>query len=117
MLPEFNAGVQYYLEYMLGYDNYRENLPPGQPRRDEARHVLSLRLTRLLFRQNLILSFFGYWSPSDRDFYLRPRVSYKLDDHWTAALGANVFRGADDWTFFGRFKKNTNAYLSLRYGF
>lgn len=117
LFPEFNVGVQYYLEYMLGYDNYRENLPPGQPRQDEARHVLSLRLTRLLFRQNLILSFFGYWSPSDRDFYLRPRFSYKLDDHWTAALGANVFWGADDWTFFGQFRKNTNVYLSLRYGF
>ncbi len=117
LFPEFNVGVQYYLEYMLGYDNYRENLPPGIPARDEARHVLSLRLTRLLFRQNLILSFFGYWSPSDRDFYLRPKVSYRLDDHWTAALGANVFWGADDWTFFGQFRKNTNAYLSLRYGF
>ncbi len=117
VFPEFTAAVQYYLEYMLGYDNYRENLPPGAPARDEARHVITLRLTRLLLRQDLHLSFFGYWSPSDQDFYLRPKVSYRLDDHWTAALGANVFWGADDWTFFGQFRKNTNAYLSLRYGF
>jgi len=114
---EFTAGIQYYLEYMLDYDSYRDNLSPGQHPRDEARHVLTLRLTRLLFRQNLILSFFGYCSPSDRDFYLRPKVSYKLDDHWTAALGANIFWGKDDWTFFGQFRKNTNVYASLRCGF
>lgn len=114
---DFTAGLQYYLEYMLGYDNYRENLPEGLHPQDEARHVITLRLTRLLLHQNLILSFFGYWSPSDRDFYLRPKVSYKFDDHWTGSLGGNVFWGENDWTFFGQFQKNTNVYLSLRYGF
>ncbi len=114
---DFTAGLQYYLEYMLNYDAYRDNLPPGQHPRDEGRHVVTLRLTKLLMRQNLKLSFFGYYSPSDEDCYLRPLIQYKIDDHWTADIGGNVFWGVHDWTFFGQFRKDTNLYAAARYGF
>jgi len=117
LFADFNAAAQYYLEVLLNYDRYREVLPPGEHPRDEARHVLTLRLTWRLLRQNLVLSFFGYCSPSDRDFYLRPNVSYRFDDHWTAEAGANVFWGEDDWTFFGQFAQDSNVYLAARYGF
>lgn len=114
---DFTAGVQYYLEYMLQYDQYRDMLPFEQHPRDEARHVLTLRLTRMLMQQNLMLSFFGYYSPSDRDFYFRPKIHYKIDDHWSAEIGGNIFWGENDWTFFGQFRKDTNVYTGLRYGF
>jgi len=113
----FNAGLQYYLEYMLQYDQYRDTLPPEQHPRDEARHVLTLRLTHMLMRQNLKLSFFTYYSPSDRDFYLSPNIHYKIDDHWSAEIGGNIFWGEHDWTFFGQFRKDTNIYSGVRYGF
>lgn len=113
----FTAGLQYYLEYMLQYDQYRDMLSPEQHSRDEARHVLTLRLTRLLMQQNLILSFFGYYSPSDRDFYFRPNIHYQIDDHWSAEVGGNIFWGEHDWTFFGQFRKDTNLYTGIRYGF
>jgi hypothetical protein len=48
---------------------------------------------------------------------VRPKVHYKIDDHWSAEVGANVFLGAHDHTFFGMFERNTNAYASLRYSF
>ena len=117
LATDFTAGLQYYLEYMLEYNAYRDTLPPGQHPRDEARHLLTLRLTRLLLRQNLKLSFFGYYSPSDEDFYLRPNINYKIDDHWTAEIGGNVFWGEDDWTFFGQFRDNTNVYAGVRWGY
>jgi len=113
----FNAGLQYYLEYMLQYDQYRDTLPPEQHPRDEARHVLTLRLTRMLMRQNLKLSLFAYYSPSDKDFYLRPNIHYKIDDNWSAEIGGNIFWGAHDWTFFGQFRKDTNVYTGARYSF
>ena len=58
-----------------------------------------------------------FCSPRDSDAYLRPRVSYKVDDHWRAQVGGNVFPGAERHTFFGQFANNTNIYAALRYGF
>ncbi|MFP4058306.1 MAG: hypothetical protein ACLF0G_15670 [Candidatus Brocadiia bacterium] len=114
---ELTAGVQYYVEWMMDYGGYKDRLPPGVHPRDEARHVLTLRLTQLLMRQNLTLSMFTYYSPSDDDAYLRPRVHYKITDHWAAEAGGNLFLGAHDHTFFGMFERDTNVYLSLRYSF
>ena len=113
----FNAGFQYYLEYMLDYDAYRTNLPPGTQERDEDRHVMTLRLTYLALNQDLKLSLFTYWSPSDNDGYTRPLVEYKFNDHLTMQAGANWFFGRDNHTFFGQLEDNTNVYLAVRYNF
>ena len=75
---DLTLGAQYYLEHMLDHGDYRRTLPPGSRARDENRHLLTLRLTKLLLNQNLTLGLFTYWSPSDRDFYLRPRAHYKI---------------------------------------
>jgi hypothetical protein len=114
---DFTVGVQYYLEYMMEHDDYRRTLPAGTPRADEDRHVFTVRLTKLLMSQNLKLSLFTFYSPSDTDVYLRPNIHYKIDDHWSAEIGGNVFIGEDDHTFFGQFKKNTNTYGGVRYSF
>jgi hypothetical protein len=114
---DLTGGVQYYVERMQDYGGYRLTLPEGMAARDEYRHVVTLRLTRLLLSQNLRLGLFLYYSPTDRDAYLRPNANYKLDDHWIVELGGNLFVGADDVTFFGQFERNNNLYASLRYGF
>jgi len=116
MWKDCSLTLQYYLEQMLDYGEYLERLGPGDPR-DEFRHVLTLQLTQLLMNQNLTLSLDTYYSPSDRDAYLRPSVSYKISDRTTAGLGANVFIGESRRTFFGQFRNNTNIYTSLRYSF
>jgi hypothetical protein len=114
---DLTAGVQWYVEHMLDHDDYRGALPPGAPEADESRHVMTVRLTRLLMKQNLRLSLFTYWSPTDRDVYFRPKASYKIDDHWSAEVGGNVFAGEDEHTFFGQFEKNNNIYAAVRWGF
>ncbi|HPY76994.1 MAG TPA: hypothetical protein PLQ45_04055 [Anaerohalosphaeraceae bacterium] len=112
--PDFTGGVQYYLEQMLGYDEYKKN---SGSTRDEYRHVVTLRLTRLLMNQNLTLSFFGYYSPSDKDAYLRPHVHYKASDHLGFEVGSNIFFGDYRNTFFGQFRDNTHLYTAVRYSF
>ena len=102
---------------MLDYDNYRLTLPAGMAAKDEWRQVITVRLTKLLMSQNLNLGLFLYWSPTDHDAFLRPRVNYKLDDHWIVEFGGSLFFGEDDYTFFGQFARNNNLYASLRYGF
>ncbi|WP_196772881.1 hypothetical protein [Pseudodesulfovibrio alkaliphilus] len=111
-----NVWVQYYLEQMLDYGEYRARVDAGKPR-DEFRHVLTLQVTQLLMNQNLTLNMDAYYSPSDRDAFLRPSASYKISDRTTASLGANVFFGESRQTFFGQFERNSNVYMALRYSF
>jgi hypothetical protein len=113
----FTVGMQYELEHMLNHDAYQRTLPPGSPGADENRHLLTLRLTKLLLRQNLRLSLFTFYSPSDADAYLRPNIHYKITDHWAAEIGANVFVGKEVHTFFGQFENNSNVYTGVRYSF
>ncbi|MEW6375318.1 MAG: hypothetical protein AB1502_05940 [Thermodesulfobacteriota bacterium] len=117
LAKDFTVGMQYYLELMSDYGAYKRTLPPGSQAADEYRHVITLRLTKLLMYQNLRLSLFTFYSPSDQDAYVRPNIHYKITDHWSAEAGANIFFGKKDHTFFGQFKDNTNVYLGLRWSF
>ncbi len=117
VVTNLSAGLQYYLQRLSDYTDYVRTLPAGSAKADENRHVLSLRLTQLLMNQDLTLSLFTYYSPSDADAYLRPKAAYKIDDFWSVALGGNLFFGEEDHTFFGQFEKNNNVYASVRYGF
>ncbi len=117
---DFTGAVQYYLEWMQDYSAYEESqnlVGMAAYAKDEYRHLFTLRLTKLLMQQNLRLSLFTYYSPSDHDWYLRPKANYKVTDQWTVEAGANVFGGRDDHTFWGQFEDNTNVYVSVRYGF
>ena len=117
LAKNFTAAFQYYLEHMIDYDNYKHALASGAKVADENRYVLTLRLTKLLLDQNLELSLFTYYSPSDNDAYLRPRIHYKINDSWSVEAGSNIFLGEDEYTFFGQFEKNTNIYAGIRYNF
>lgn len=117
LAKDFTAGVQHYLEQTLQYGAYRLTLPPGMQAADEFRQVITLGLTKRLLYQNLKLSLFTFYSPSDQDVYIRPNVHYKITDHWSAEGGANIFAGRKDHTFFGQFKNNTNVYSGVRWSF
>ena len=67
--------------------------------------------------QNLKLSLFSYYSPSDKDGYLRPKVHYKVSDTLAVETDGNLFFGQDDHTFFAQFNDNTNVYTGVRYSF
>ncbi len=114
---DLTFGTQYYSEWMMNYGRYRNTLPPGIDPRDEVRQLVTFRVTKLLMDQNLELSLFTYFSPSDVDVYMRPQVSYKLTDYWTVDAGANLFFGQETHTFFNQFDKNSNVYMGLRFSF
>lgn len=114
---DFTAGFQYALEHVLEHDDLRRTLPAGGTKPDENRHLLTLRLTQLWLNQNLSLSLFGFYSPSDDDCYVLPRIKYKVTDAFSVETGANVFFGRDRDTFFGQLDDNSNVYVGLRYGF
>lgn len=111
------AGMQYYLENMQDYDAYKDNLPAGSYVKSEYRQLATLRLTKLLMQQNLILSLFNFYSPTDEDGYLRFRATYKFDDNMRGEIGGNYFFGNAAESFFGQFEDASNLYLGLRYSF
>lgn len=111
---DFSVRAQYYLEQMLEHGAYKASLPPGAPEKKEYRHLLFLRLTRLLRYQTVELSLIGFYSPSDEDGMVNPQISYKITDRLSVASGANVFFGKKDFTLFGQLDKDDNLYLRLR---
>jgi len=113
---ELNGSLQYYIEQMLNYADYRNSLEGNSPR-DRLRHVITLQVTKLSMNQNLELSLSTYFSPSDLDAYLRPKMHYSYTDQLTLEAGANVFFGDHDHTFFGQFEKNSSIYAAVRYSF
>ena len=113
---DFTAGMQYYIEQMLNFSRYKRTLTSG-PANDRIRHLLTLRLTKLLMNQNLRCSLFTYYSPTDKDVYMRPNVNYKVNDNLAIELGSNIFFGDYPYAFFGQFRDNTNIYTGLRYSF
>ena len=111
------VGLQYYGERMLQYDRYRSTVPADAPTRDRLRTLATGRLTWFSNYQTWKLSFFGYWGPTDEDFYLIPEVWHSLADGVWVALGSNIFGGSNEATFFGQLDRNDNAYATIRYEF
>ncbi len=102
-------GVQTYLEHALKF--------PDIGRTEQDRLWITLRYTGLFMQQNLTLSWFSFYSPNEKDAYIRPTASYKFSDEVLTTFGANVFLGETENTFFGQFKDNSNVYARVRYSF
>lgn len=115
--PDFTLGMQYYGEVMEDHGTYRRTLPPGFPVQQAYRDLVTLRLTQLLQHQTWTLALFAFASPTDKDFLVQPAVAYKLSDRLSLTVGANLFGGAEETTFFGQFDANDNVYVAVRFDF
>ncbi|MBZ0266717.1 hypothetical protein K8I85_01045 [bacterium] len=114
LAEDFNATLQWYGEWMMKHAD-ATTADPGTG--DELRQILTLRLEKWMRYQTVRLSFFGFWSPTDEDYHLRPLVGYRISDEVELTLGANVFEGNDPMTTFAAFDRDDNVYARLRYGF
>lgn len=114
---ELTGSVQYYLEQKQNYDAYLASLPTGAKADDKARHRITVRLTKMLMQQNLRLSLFNVYSPSDQDGSLRFNASYKINDSLRLEGGGNIFYGPQQDSFFGQFKDASTLYTGLNYAF
>jgi len=117
VVAKLTLGGQYYLEYTLEHDALLTASPAPAFEPEEARHVLTTRVTYLAMNDDLTLSLFAFVSPSDVDAYLRPSVGYKLSDEIRWDVGGNVLVGEDRDTFFGQLEDNTNVFTRVRYSF
>ncbi|MFQ5920369.1 MAG: hypothetical protein ACE5I4_10065, partial [Thermoplasmata archaeon] len=116
IVPDLTLSTQYYVQVMDDHAEYLRTRGPGMPRRPLARHVLTLRLTRLLWHQTLKLGLFVLASPNEGDWYVAPEARYQVTDALSTTVGLNLF-GGPHRTEFGQFEGNSNVYLVLRYAF
>jgi len=114
---DLNIGLQYMYEQILDYKHYRDALLQADFFWDEHRHLITLRIGKMLLSQTLRLSLFNFYSPSDEEVYLRPLVEYDINDQWQISLGANLVWGRDDHTEFGQMERNSNIYTRVKYSF
>jgi hypothetical protein len=115
LVRNLTAGTQLYAERIQHHDRLIANSPDPERARDQWRSVATLRLTYRALQDALTSSLFVFASPSDEDYYLRPSVSWRRDDHWTFSGGLNVFGGSEEYTFFGQLEDNSNAWVRVRY--
>jgi hypothetical protein len=110
------GSVQYYIEQILDYSRYRDNMASGRPK-DEFHQVVTLQITQLLLKQDLELTLSAFYSPNDQDAYIKPKAHYKYTDNLSMEIGANLFFGEHEYTTFGQYHDDTNVYTALRYSF
>lgn len=111
------ANLQWQIDLLSGYDSFTAQQPVGLFVRDELRHLLTSRITKLLKDELITLSAFVFYSPSDEDGHIRLFSQYKYSDELILSGGANLFFGENRNSEFGQFQKNDNVYSKLTYGF
>ncbi|MDX9858529.1 MAG: hypothetical protein RBT76_12120 [candidate division Zixibacteria bacterium] len=115
--------LQWQVDYMFDYDKYLDGFRDQSSGevigwvRDEARHLLTTRIRKLVNSELILLEAFLFYSPTDEDAYLRLLTEYKYTDEVTLAIGANIFDGQYEASEFGQFQRNDNIYAKLTYGF
>jgi hypothetical protein len=114
---DVTVGAQYYGEIMSDHSSYRNTLPAGFPAQKEYRDIVTLRFEHLFKHQAWKLAMMSFFGPVDNDYLLQPQTSYKLSDKLTVSAGMNLFGGERDWTSFGQFDRNDNAYVSVMFDF
>lgn len=118
LVTNLTLGAQYYLEWLQDYGSLRRNWPlePGLLPA-ERRHLLTVRLTRRLLRDNLIIGLMSFYSPTDDDYFIRPTVHYRHSDKLQFNAGINLFGGRESSTFYGQFEQNSSIFARMRFNF
>lgn len=117
LITNLRGSVQYYTENISDYDALIRNTPTGAPVPDETRHLFTGKLVKSWPEEQVTATLFAFYSPSDQDGYIRPRLSWNVTDDWTFEAGANWLFGEDAYTQFGQLEDNSNAFVAIRYGF
>lgn len=117
LLAKLTLGLQYYIEHTQDHEQLLQNSMFPQYEQDESRHLITTRFNYRVQRDKFNLSLFVFYSPTDNDSYLRPAVSYRIDDSWSFDVGANIFSGNKDHTFWGQFDRNDNVYCRVRFSY
>jgi hypothetical protein len=91
-----------------------QNAINNQPAK--AQYGISLRLSKSWLNETWQGEVSGLYSFTTHGHVIRASLKHAVDDRWRLNLGMERYQGADD-TFFGLLRRNSNAYVELRYLF
>jgi len=111
---DLTASVQFYLEQTKHYDALIAHSIQPTLEVDKNRQLFTLRLTYTALQQKIMFNVFTFYSPTDRDSYFKPSITYRYNDQWLLSAGANIFSGDNKHTFFGQHQQNSNAWLRVK---
>ncbi|WP_286235404.1 hypothetical protein [Thalassotalea sediminis] len=117
LFTNFTGAFQFYLEKTKDYNAFKASAPMPDLIVDEHRQVLTARFTHLAYQQRLTTSLFAFYSPTDKDAYIKPSITYRVNDQWQYSAGANIFLGDKQHTFFGQHQDNSNIWLRARFNY
>lgn len=83
---------------------------------DGFQQGLSMRIANKWLHETLDAELAVIYNLTRRDYLLRPKLDYAIDDHWKGRLGATLFRG-NTHTFFGMLRDRSAVFGELRYSF
>jgi hypothetical protein len=84
---------------------------------EQVQHLASLRLEWLTLNETLSFSALGLVNFSTREWLAYPKITYKISDRMSTAIGGEIYWGPDG-TLFGLIKETLSAgYAELRYAF
>lgn len=83
---------------------------------DQFSHGFTARISKTWWNETLKGELLAILNQTRHNWYVRPLLTYDVNDHVKVSLGANFYRGGDD-TFFGRLKRNQGAFAEFRYAF
>ncbi len=122
-----NVNLQYYARYVSNYQDpstlnnfalrtiaIQEAVISNQF--DRFQHGMTWRVSDKWLNETLEGEIAGIASFTRRDFALKPKLVYSIDDHWKGSFGANLFRGENN-SFYGRLKDESNVFMELKYSF
>ncbi|MFZ5895461.1 MAG: hypothetical protein ACOY0T_30675 [Myxococcota bacterium] len=113
---EATLSVQLFGETILQYSAYRSSAMPGQPLRERVEPMASVRFTQTLLDQTLQLNLLAVYALSPSEGFVNATVRYSFNDAAWAELGTNLF-GGDEAGSMGMFRRDSSAFLNVRYAF
>lgn len=80
------------------------------------RHGLTLRYAKQKFDSKLTWEIQAMGYLDMRDYALRPRLNYRLDNHFKLHFGVDLFRGASG-SYYDSLRRNSTAFVELRWDY
>ena len=139
---QFSFAAQFYIEQILNYNIISDKVLDQnnlyqhfdlEAFKDENRILNTFRLSYKTLNETLRFTLFNFWSPSDEDFYFRPKIDYDYSDQIRFYLTANIFSAygervdnenkyqglLDNYnnSMFSQFQKDKNINFTVRYIF
>jgi hypothetical protein len=122
-----NINLQYYVRYVSRYQDPSAVSDPAlrtvaiqeavmSNQFDRRQHGMTFRVSNKWRQETLEGEIAGIASFTRRDFVLKPKLVYAINDQWKGSLGANLFRGEDN-AFYGRLKDNSSVFVEAKYSF